>query len=290
MRAGVADGRRASRPLNRGGAFGAVLRFAREMQIPPIPPLIPVRDRLPTRTFPFINYLLIVSNVLVFLWQQALAESGYEQIGNVLGFVPYQFSHDPVATLPTIFTSMFMHGGWLHLLFNMLFLWIFGDNVEDAVGHLRYVAFYLFGGAAAALTQMAVDPNSTVPMVGASGAISAVMAGYLMLYPTSPITILNPIPLLWFFFGLFIELPAWFVTLEFFAVNLLAVQTSAVDSARHGMGGVAFFAHIGGFVAGFVLVRFFMIGRKKMPADRWSGWRPPERRREGGWNDSRYYR
>jgi membrane associated rhomboid family serine protease len=260
------------------------------MALPPIPPLTPVRDRLPTRTFPFINYLLIISNVLVFLWQEALAESGYESIGTVLGFVPYQFSHDPVGTLPTIFTSMFMHGGWGHLLSNMLFLWIFGDNVEDAVGHLRYVAFYLIGGAAAALTQMAMDPGSRIPMVGASGAISAVMAAYLSLYPTSPITVINPIFLLWFFFGIFLELPAWVVTLEFFVLNLFAAETSAVQSARHGMGGVAFFAHIGGFVAGFLLIRFFMIGRTKLQADRWSGWRPPERRRAGDWDDSRYYR
>jgi membrane associated rhomboid family serine protease len=258
------------------------------MWVPPL--LTPIRDRLPTRTFPFINYLLIVSNVLVFLWEQALAESGYEQIGSVLGFVPYQFSHDPVATAPTILTSMFMHGSWGHLLGNMLFLWIFGDNVEDAVGHFRYVAFYLLGGAAAALTQMAVDPNSTVPMVGASGAISAVMAGYLMLYPTSPVTVINPIFFLWFFIGILPELPAWVVTLEFFVVNLLNTQMSAAESAHRGMGGVAFFAHIGGFVAGFVLIRFFMIGRSKMKADRWSGWRPPERRRPDSWDDSRYYR
>jgi membrane associated rhomboid family serine protease len=266
------------------------------MWVPPIPPLIPFRDRLPTRTFPFINYLLIVSNVLVFLWQQALAESGYENIDSVLGFVPYQFQHDPVTSAPTIFTSMFMHGSWGHLLSNMLFLWIFGDNVEDAVGHFRYVAFYLVGGVAAALSQMVVDPASTIPMVGASGAISAVMAGYLMLYPTSPITVFNPflvllpILLIWFFRWLLIELPAWFVTLEFFAVNLISAKTSALESARHGMGGVAFFAHIGGFVVGFLLVRFFMIGRTKVSANHWSGWRPPERRRASGWDDSRYYR
>jgi membrane associated rhomboid family serine protease len=256
---------------------------------PPIPPLTPIRDRLPTRTFPFINYLLIVANVLVFLWEQALAESGYEGIGNVLGLVPYQFSHDPVVGAPTIFTSMFMHGGWGHLFGNMLALWIFGDNVEDAIGHMRYVAFYLLGGIAAALTQVAIDPGSTVPMVGASGAIAAVMAAYLSLYPTSPITVINPIFILWFFFGIFLELPAWVVTLEFFVLNLWAGQ-SALESARHGTGGIAFFAHIGGFVAGFVLVHLFMIGRTKVRADRWSGWRPPERRRADSWDDSRYYR
>ena len=251
---------------------------------------LPVRDRQPTRSFPFINYLLIISNVLFFLWQQALAESGYESLGSVLGFVPYQFNHDPIASAPTIFTSMFMHGSWLHLGGNMLALWIFGDNVEDAVGHFRYVLFYLLGGVAAAMTQMAMDPGSTLPMVGASGAIAAVMAAYLSLYPTSPITVVNPFLPLWFFFGIFFELPAWVIAIEFFVVNLLSGMSS-LASARHGMGGVAFFAHVGGFVAGFVLVRFFMIGRTKQMADRWSGWRPPERRRaSGGWDDSRYYR
>jgi membrane associated rhomboid family serine protease len=249
----------------------------------------PIRDRLPTRTFPFINYLLIVSNILFFLWEQALAESGYESIGSVLGFVPYQFTVDPVATAPTIFTSMFMHGSWAHLGSNMLALWIFGDNIEDAVGHLRYVAFYLLGGIAAAMTQMAINPASTIPMVGASGAIAAVMAGYLILYPTSPIRVLNMVPLLWFFIGILPEVPAWVVALEFFILNVLSGMSS-LASAQSGMGGVAFFAHIGGFVAGFVMVRFFTIGRSKRTADRWSGWRPPERRRPDGWDDSRYYR
>jgi membrane associated rhomboid family serine protease len=251
---------------------------------------IPIRDRLPTRSFPFINYLLIISNVLFFLWEQALAEAGYESIGNVLGFVPYQFTHAPVTTAPTILTSMFMHASWGHLGGNMLALWIFGDNVEDAVGHLRYVAFYLLGGIAAAITQMAMDPGSRIPMVGASGAIAAVMAGYLSLYPRSPITVLNPFLPLWFFFGLFLELPAWVIAIEFFLLNLLSGMSS-LASARHGMGGVAFFAHVGGFVAGFILVRFFMIGRSKQEADRWSGWRPPAPRgRADGWDDSRYYR
>ncbi|HEX9296824.1 MAG TPA: rhomboid family intramembrane serine protease [Polyangiaceae bacterium] len=250
---------------------------------------VPVRDRLPTRRFPFINYLLIVANVLVFLWEQALAESGYEDIGNVLGFVPHMFVVDPIASTPTIFTSMFMHGSWAHLGSNMLALWIFGDNIEDAIGHFRYVAFYLIGGIAAAVTQMAMDPSSNIPMVGASGAIAAVMAAYLMLYPTSPITVLNLVPFLWLFVGLLPELPAWFIALEFFVVNLLSGM-SALASARHGMGGIAFFAHVGGFVTGFILVRFFMIGRTKQHADRWSGWRPPPRRRASEWDDSRYYR
>src|SRR5260221_4953261 len=167
---------------------------------------LPVRDRLPTRSFPFINYLLIISNVLFFLWQQALAESGYESLGSVLGFVPYQFNHDPIASAPTICTSMFLHGSWLHLGGNMLALWIFGDNVEDAVGHFRYVLFYLVGGVAAALTQMAMDPGSTLPMVGASGAIAAVDCPFPSLYPASAIPGVNAILPLSFFFGLLFEL------------------------------------------------------------------------------------
>jgi membrane associated rhomboid family serine protease len=250
---------------------------------------LPIRDRLPTRTFPFINYLLIISNVLFFLWQEALAEAGYQSVGNVLGFVPYQFTHDPVTSAPTILTSMFMHAGWGHLGGNMLALWIFGDNVEDAVGHFRYVAFYLLGGIAAAITQMAIDPGSRIPMVGASGAIAAVMAGYLSLYPKSPITVLNPFLPLWFFFGLFLELPAWVIAIEFFLLNLWSGMTS-LASAQHGMGGVAFFAHVGGFIAGFVIVRFFMIGRSRREPERWSGWRPPARSRADSWDDSRYYR
>jgi membrane associated rhomboid family serine protease len=242
--------------------------------------MVPLRDRLPTRSVPFINYLLLIANVLFFLWEQALVESGYTDVGNDLGFVPFRFAMEPIAAAPTIFTSMFMHGSWAHLGGNMLALWIFGDNVEDAVGHLRYAAFYLLGGAAAAFTQMAIDPSSTIPMVGASGAIAAVMGAYLTLYPTSPITILNPFLPLWFFFGIFFELPAWVVAIEFFVVNLLS-GVSALSSARHGMGGVAFFAHVGGFLAGLVLIRILMVGRSPQRSDAWNGWRPPPGSRPG---------
>jgi len=254
--------------------------------------MLPIRDRLPTRTVPFVTYIIIAVNVLSFLWQGALVEAGYTDVVSDFGFVPYLFQNDPVAQAPTILASMFMHGSTMHLFGNMLFLYIFGDNVEDAVGHGRYLAFYLLGGIAAALAQMAVDPLSTVPMVGASGAIAAVLAAYLALYPRAPITVLNPIFWLWFTFGLFLDLPAWVVVLEWFAANLLS-GFGALASARHGTGGVAFFAHIGGFLAGLVLIGLFMIGRTKQKADRWSGWRPPPRNppspgRFGGWG-GRYY-
>ena len=257
--------------------------------------MIPLHDANPTRGVPVVTRLLLFANIVLWLYALNLSRTpgAMEAFYDRYSFDWTTFTgalaagNASVATFVPLITHQFLHGGWLHVLGNMLYLWIFGDNVEDAIGHFRYVAFYLIGGVAAALTQMAVDPGSHIPMVGASGAISAVMAGYLMLYPTAPITVLNPIFLLWFFFGIFLELPAWVVTLEFFAVNLLAAETSRTG---HAMGGVAFFAHIGGFVAGFVLVRFFMIGRTKMVADRWSGWRPPERRRADSWDDSRYYR
>jgi membrane associated rhomboid family serine protease len=247
--------------------------------------MLPLRDRLPTRTFPFINYLLIAANVLFFLWQTALVESGYADLGTEFGFVPYRFNVSPITAAPTILTSMFMHGGFGHLGGNMLALWIFGDNVEDAMGHFRYAAFYLLGGIAAAITQMGIDPFSQIPMVGASGAIAAVMAGYLVLYPRSPITVLNPIPLLWFFMGIFWEFPAWVIALEFFALNLWSGFGAL--GGRGGAGGVAFFAHIGGFITGLILVGFFTRGKERRQSERWSGWRPPNRRGSGGWQNSR---
>ncbi|HEY8039045.1 MAG TPA: rhomboid family intramembrane serine protease, partial [Polyangiaceae bacterium] len=165
-----------------------------------------------------------------------------------------------------------------HLGGNMLYLWIFGDNVEDAVGHLRYLVFYLVGGVCAATAQTLVDPASLLPMVGASGAIAAVLAGYVLLYPRSPVTVLNPVPLLWLFWGLFLTFPAWLVIGLFFAVNLwdaLAVSTQ---------GGVAFMAHVGGFIGGAVLLRLFMIGRGRLDQyarhDRWAQRRGRDR---GAW-------
>src|SRR5581483_9293971 len=116
----------------------------------------------------------------------------------------------------SLFGHMFLHGGFAHIGGNMLFLWIFGDNVEDALGHVRYLLFYLLSGLAAALAQVALSPSSMVPMIGASGAISGVLAAYAFLYPRSPIQVVNPIPLLWLFWGLFMWLPAWFVIAEFF--------------------------------------------------------------------------
>jgi membrane associated rhomboid family serine protease len=236
--------------------------------------MLPIGDRNPTRTTPFVNYALIALNVAIFLGEYVVMLGGGEAwLVPGYGLVPSRLANDPTGEVFTVFTSMFMHGGWGHLAGNMLFLYIFGDNVEDSVGHGRYVAFYLFAGIGAAAAQFIVDPGSTVPMVGASGAIAGVLGGYMVLHPSAPITILVPPPLM-FFIGFFIELPAWLVAGGWFAWQLMS-GVGSLGAAQGG--GVAFFAHVGGFVAGLLFIRPFHFGRERIGRDRWSGWRPPSR-------------
>ncbi|MCC6558227.1 MAG: rhomboid family intramembrane serine protease [Polyangiaceae bacterium] len=240
--------------------------------------MLPIRDHLPPRRAPIVNYALIALNVIAFLWVRSLLAAGYppQELLFEWGLVPRRLLGTPLESGWTVLTSMFMHdpSGYMHIGGNMLFLWIFGDNVEDALGSARYAVFYLLAGFAAAAGQVLVDPTSPVPMVGASGAISGVLAAYGSLYPRSPITVLNPILPLWFIFGLFFELPAWIVILEYFVVNLL----NGLGALGGRGGGVAFFAHLGGFVAGLILIRFFMIGRTAREHERWKRWRRPPRR------------
>lgn len=238
--------------------------------------MLPIGDDNPTRTTPFVNYALLVANIVAFVWQWLLIASGGEAwLIPGYGLVATRFVADPLGEAFTLFTSMFMHGGFMHLAGNMLYLYIFGDNVEDAMGHLRYLAFYLVCGVAAGLVQVAIGPGSTVPMVGASGAIAGVLGGYMVLYPHAPIKILVPFPPLWLLFGPFIELPAWLTAGMWFVWNLVSGvgQLGATEG-----GGVAFFAHVGGFVAGLLLVRAAMSGRQRVERRRWSGWRPPNAR------------
>ncbi|HZU84000.1 MAG TPA: rhomboid family intramembrane serine protease [Polyangiaceae bacterium] len=240
--------------------------------------MLPLRDHLPTRSLPFINYALIAANVAVFFVQLNALASGVseEAFARQWYLVPARLFADPAGGLPTVFTSMFMHGSFAHIAGNMLYLWIFGDNVEDAVGHFRYLLFYLVGGVCAAAAQVVTNPTSTVPMVGASGAIAAVLAAYVFLYPRSPITVLNPVPLLWLFWGLFLYFPAWLVIGLWFLVNL---WDALVNSAQ---GGVAFMAHVGGFVGGALLLPLFMSGRERMDEyARWQNWAQRRRRRDG---------
>jgi membrane associated rhomboid family serine protease len=220
--------------------------------------VIPLKDDLPTERTPIVTYALVAANVLAFLWQLQVGLDVSVQRG---GAIPYEVltfrDVEWRAIVPppfTILTSMFLHGGWLHLGFNMLTLWIFGNNVEDALGRVRFFLFYVVAGIAAAMAQTLASATSgdvLVPMVGASGAIAGVLAAYLILYPYARVLTAVVIVI----FVRLLYLPARFFILGWFALQVL----SAVFGASPG-GGVAVFAHIGGFVAGFVLVK--TVGRR----------------------------
>ena len=207
--------------------------------------MIPLRDVIPSRTTPGVTITLIVFNVLVYLFQLLLTERGQDAFIMAFGVVPAYFS------ILNMFTSMFVHGGLAHLAGNMLFLWIFGDNVEDRLGHGRFIVFYLLCGATAALAQISLNPDSVVPMVGASGAIAGVMGAYLVLYPRSRVLMLFPFPLFLFELPAVVFLVMWFFVQFLNGVNQLPVFEKDVIS-----GGVAFWAHVAGFVAGLILVVF----------------------------------
>jgi membrane associated rhomboid family serine protease len=238
--------------------------------------MFPLRDNIPTLRFPIVTVSLIVANVLAyFFWQKGGLSLG--EPDSVAYFchlydyaeIPYEVTHpgqqvaaegcpDPTApTWLTVFAAMFMHGGLLHLGGNMLFLWIFGNNVEDSMGPVKFLAFYLLAGIAAAALQIAIDPSSTVPNVGASGAIAGVLGGYLILFPGARvITVIFIV----FFFTL-IELPA-IAILGFWFVQQVLFGYFGLDSAGEG-GGVAYFAHIGGFIFGLLAIKAFADARKQ---------------------------
>ena len=209
--------------------------------------MIPLSDDQPTRRFPLVTVAIIVVNVLVFTgWQLRV---GMEDAVGIGGFVPAMFSgHEPGAWTRLV-TSLFMHGGWMHLIGNMWFLWIFGDNVEDACGGVRFLAFYLLCGVAATLAHTWGAPDSVMPLVGASGAISGVLGAYLLKHPRANVRTLIPLG----FFTRIIDLPAWIFLLIWMGMQ---VFFQAMSGARGG-GGVAYLAHIGGFVAGMGLIVFF---------------------------------
>ena len=234
--------------------------------------VIPLRDNLPTTRTPVVTIALIAANVAVyFLWQRGgltLGDpSGAHYICNLQdhGAIPYEFTHpgkqvliaqgcaDPTApTWTTAFTAMFMHGGLLHLGGNMLFLWIFGNNVEDAMGPVKFLLFYLLAGVAALALQVLIDPSSTVPTLGASGAIAGVLGGYILLFPRARVV---TVIFIVFFFTI-LELPALLVLGLWFLQQALFGYFDLAQPAGGG-GGVAYFAHIGGFVFGLFAVRWF---------------------------------
>ena len=207
--------------------------------------MIPLRDVIPSRTTPGVTITLIVLNVAIYLLQLLLTDQDRDAFLIGFGLVPAYFS------MLNAFTAMFVHGGLAHLGGNMLFLWIFGDNVEDRLGHGRFIAFYLMCGFAAAIAQTALNPNSLVPMVGASGAIAGVMGAYLVLYPHSRVLMLFPFPVFLFELPAIVFLVIWFLVQFLNGVNQLPIfERNAIS------GGVAFGAHVMGFLVGLILVVF----------------------------------
>ena len=218
--------------------------------------MIPIGDSVRSRTFPYVNLAIIIANFLVFFYELSLGNgvnSFLRDWGAVPALVTDYLDHPgdhPLRVLFTPITAMFLHGGWFHILGNMLFLWVFGDNVEDAIGHVSYLVFYLLAGIAAAVTQIWVDSNSILPMVGASGAIAGVLAAYVVLYPRATIaTVIFPV-----FWA--IPVPAFVLIGLWFLLQLVS-GAAAIGTAVGASEGVAWFAHIGGFLAGLVLVWAF---------------------------------
>ncbi|MBY0248919.1 MAG: rhomboid family intramembrane serine protease [Nitrospiraceae bacterium] len=217
--------------------------------------MIPLHDDNPTERFPFVTIIFIAVCVSVFLYQESLPQNPGQAFVFHYGAIPAivfgqaAFPEDTAVAIPaslTLLTSMFLHGGWMHLLGNMLYLWIFGNNIEDAMGHVKYVVFYILCGVLAALTHAMTDPSSQIPMVGASGAISAVLGAYLLLFPRAHVLVLLPA------LGM-TRVPAGVVLGMWFVTQLVS---GGMSIGAQG-GGVAFFAHIGGFVAGMALIGLF---------------------------------
>jgi membrane associated rhomboid family serine protease len=256
--------------------------------------MIPLKDNIPNERFPFVTVALILINVIAYLLSIRHGGSFFggptSSVAVHYGAIPYELTHpgkhcdlvaqpgleagvacqgqpgvsgtppSQPATWETAFTAMFLHGGFLHIAGNMIFLWIFGPNVEEAMGRVRYVAFYLLGGLVALATQVIVGPDSTAPTLGASGAIAAVLGGYIVLYPRARILSLIFI----IFFVTIIEVPA-LVILGFWFVEQALFGAAGLANPAGGGGGVAYFAHVGGFVFGLALIRLFVTRRKSDP-------------------------
>ncbi|MGB7556040.1 MAG: rhomboid family intramembrane serine protease [Candidatus Korobacteraceae bacterium] len=238
--------------------------------------MIPLKDDAPRVGTPYINYVLVAANVLVFLfsldWRSFPPEPRPIFLA-VFGVIPARFSvvmfnHgyvpwdlisglgmryiSPLQAFLPVITSMFLHGGWLHLIFNMWALWIFGDNVEDYLGHSLYLVLYFLSGIAATLLHTLFNHNSTVPSVGASGAIAGVMGAFFLLYPRARVLTLVP-----FFFVFFMWLPAWIVLGYWFVAQFLSGAAGSIAAHTGGSSGIAFWAHVGGFLAGMLLIKVF---------------------------------
>jgi membrane associated rhomboid family serine protease len=217
--------------------------------------MFPLRDVIPSRTVPLVTVTIIALNAITWFFEISLSAAELPIFLQIYGIVPADFSP------ATLITSMFLHGSWMHVIGNMWWLWIFGDNVEDRMGHARFLVFYFLCGIVAALGQLYMTPQSTLPMVGASGAIAGVLGAYIVLYPHSRVLTLVPI----FLFIEIIEVPALLLLGLWFVMQLFSAGAVAVTASD--TGGVAFMAHAAGFVMG--LVGVFLFRRKQRPDARW---------------------
>lgn len=212
--------------------------------------MLPLYDTVRSRKFPLINLILIVANILVFFYEQQLSSSALERFVFTWGLIPARLTTELAAAWITIFTAMFLHGSWIHVLSNMWFLYIFGDNIEARLGGARYLLFYLLSGVAAAFLQTYVQPTSQVPAIGASGAIAGVLGAYLISFPRSRIASLVPI----LFIFTIVEIPAVIFLIFWF---LIQIYSGVFMMQGANASGVAWWAHIGGFVFGVIMVSFF---------------------------------
>jgi len=221
--------------------------------------MIPIRDDTPRYSTPYVTYFIIALNVVVFLFELSLGSRALNGLIYQFGVVPRRFelalTGASAFTLPslslTILTSMFLHGGWLHIIGNMWFLWIFGDNVEDYLGHAKYLLFYLISGCAAAIAYILLDVSSKQPTIGASGAIAGVMGAYFVLYPRARVLTL----VFLIVFVTFWWLPAWVFLGYWFLLQFLSGTATSIAGTGQNTGGIAFWAHVGGFVAGILLIK-----------------------------------
>lgn len=213
--------------------------------------MLPLKDNIRSHSFPLVNWMIIIANLAVFILIEArLSPFRLNQLVMHYGLIPARLMAGSPGAYATIFTAMFLHGGWLHVIGNLWALFIFGDNVEDRMGSGRYLIFYLLSGVAAALLQVWISPYSKTPMIGASGAIAGVLAAYLVLFPGARVITLVPL----FFFPWFIEISALFyLAIWFFSQFFSGVASLGVNVG----GGVAYWAHVGGFVFGLITVKFF---------------------------------
>lgn len=239
--------------------------------------MIPIRDDQPRFSTPYVNYFLIALNTVVFLSEWVIGLQSQRALNAFLyefGVVPRYVTglltgtpvFNPAAAILPMFTSMFLHASWLHIIGNMWVLYIFGDNIEDYLGHFKFLLFYLISGLAASFAHMLLNPGSNVPSVGASGAIAGVMGAYFVLYPRA--RVLTIVPLIIFF--TFWWLPAWIVLGYWFLIQFLSgAATSIAYSSQTSEGGIAFWAHVGGFVAGIALIKVF---RERPRRNRYATW------------------